>query len=224
MQMRNESIRRTCADQAERAPVVTLSDELVVLRVREGEVDLFELIMRRYNQRLFRIARSILGDDDEAVDVVQETYVSAYEHLDDFEGRSKFSTWLTKIAVYDACARRRKSHRLQLFGLEAPDPQKMNLHIPFPDSQASASNNELRQVLEEVVDQLPDDLRSVFTLRVVEGLNTRETAQCLNLSTANVKTRLHRARRRRAGLPRAPRARAPADRRPPDCWLTPAGG
>lgn len=205
MQMRNEPIAgecigRECTNQVARDSAEMqdsaeiLSDELIIQRVREGEVDLFELILRRYNQRLFRIARSILCDDDEAADVVQETYVSAYEHLVDFEGRSKFSTWLAKIAAYDACARRRKSLRRKLYGSETLDLQPMNSHSPFHNPQASASNNELGQVLTEVVDQLPDELRSVFTLRVVEGLDTLETAECLNLSTANVKTRLHRAR------------------------------
>lgn len=194
MQMRNEPIARACTDRAERDPMGMLTDELIVLRVREGEINLFELIMRRYNQRLFRIARSILCDDDEAADVVQETYVRAYEHLGDFEGRSKFSTWLAKIAVYDAGGRRRKSYRRKLYSLATLDQQLMNSHSPFQNPQASASNNELRQILTEVVDRLPDDLRSVFTLRVVEGLDTLETAECLNLSAANVKTRLHRAR------------------------------
>lgn len=194
MQMRNESIDGQCTGQSAWDCVEMLSDALVVQRVRDGEIDLFELIMRRYNQRLFRIARSILCDDDEAADVVQETYVSAYEHLGDFEGRSKFSTWLAKIAVYDACARRRKSLRRKLYGSETLDLQPMNSHSPYHNPQVGASNNELGQVLADVVDQLPDELRSVFTLRVVEGLDTLETAECLSLSTANVKTRLHRAR------------------------------
>src|SRR5215813_12563701 len=86
----------------------TLSDDEVVRRVLDGDVALFEIIMRRYNQRLFRVVRSVVKDDSEAEDVIQEAYVRAYEHLSQFEGRAKFSTWLTKIAIYEAYARVRR--------------------------------------------------------------------------------------------------------------------
>src|SRR5215208_6002546 len=89
-----------------------MTDEEVVCRVRDGETALFEVIMRRYNQRLYRTARSILGDNTEAEDVTQDAYVRAYMHLDQFDGRAKFSTWLTKIAVHEALARLRKRQRL----------------------------------------------------------------------------------------------------------------
>ena len=93
-----------------------LSDEEVVARVRAGDTALFEVLMRRYNQRLYRVARSVLGNDSEAEDVMQETYVRAYAHLDQFAGRSAFSTWLTKIAVYEALARARRSSRFDSVG------------------------------------------------------------------------------------------------------------
>src|SRR5262245_3894314 len=92
-----------------------LADEAVVERVLDGDLASFELIMRRYNQRLFRVARGIVGDADEAEDVVQESYVRAFEHLGQFEGRAKFSTWLTRIAVHEASARRQRRLRLRRF-------------------------------------------------------------------------------------------------------------
>ena len=88
-----------------------LDDETVIRRVKEGEVPLFEIVMRRYNQRLYRIIRSILGSDSDVEDVLQEAYLKAYGHLDQFEGRSSFATWLTKIAIYEAMARARRAAR-----------------------------------------------------------------------------------------------------------------
>jgi RNA polymerase sigma-70 factor (ECF subfamily) len=170
------------------------ADEDIVRRVLAGDVASFELIMRRYNQRVFRIVRSILGDDDEAEDVVQEAYVRAYEHLGRFEGRSKFSTWLTRIAVHEATARRRRRRRLRLVDLhdaETVRMQPLSNDTNTPDEIGSA---ELGGVLRQAIDGLPAELRVVFTARLVEGLDTSEAAECLGLTEANVKVRLHRAR------------------------------
>src|SRR4051812_5710132 len=90
-----------------------LTDETVVARIRAGEPALFELLMRRHNQRLFRVARAIVRDADEAEDVMQEAYVNAFEHLEQFEGRAKFGTWLTRIAVHEASARIRRRRRIR---------------------------------------------------------------------------------------------------------------
>src|SRR3954462_5256278 len=170
-----------------------MADEEIVERVVAGDVALFELIMRRYNQRLFRIARSILGDDTEAEDVVQEAYVRAYKNLQQFGGRSRFATWLTKIAVYEASARRRKRRGLQLV---APEAFESSLMVDSsPDGVVDAvSQKELNGVLKAAVEALPIDLRVVFTMRSIEQLSTEDTAECLELTPANVKVRLHRAR------------------------------
>src|SRR6185312_14487543 len=172
-----------------------LADEEIVRRVLEGDTASFELIMRRYNRLLFRVARSILGNDSEAEDVLQEAYLRAFEHLRRFEGRSRFSTWLTKIAVYEATGRRRKQRRLRL--VPSGDPRSdetMPSYSIERDGLEEASLKELRQLLTGAVDSLPTDLRVVFTLRMVERLSTEETAESLGLSTSNVKVRLHRAR------------------------------
>lgn len=171
-----------------------LSDEAIIDRVKAGDLASFELIMRRYNQRLFRVARSIVGDDSEAEDVVQETYVRAYEKLTQFEGRARFSTWLTRIAVYEASARRRKLRRLRLFDPSELQNVAMSPCSPANEAIDETGMSELGSILARAVDKLPANLRAVFTVRIVEGLDTDETAECLNLTPSNVKTRLHRAR------------------------------
>lgn len=173
---------------------VALSDEAIIDRVKAGDLASFELIMRRYNQRLFRVARSIVGNDSEAEDVVQETYLRAYAKLAQFEGRARFSTWLTRIAVYEASARRRKLRRVRLFDPSEPERIPMSTSSSANDAVGETSMSELGIVLARAVDQLPANLRAVFTVRIVEGLDTDETAECLNLTASNVKVRLHRAR------------------------------
>ena len=172
----------------------SLSDEAIVSRVRAGDLAGFELIMRRYNQRIFRVVRSILGNDHEAEDVVQDAYVRAYEHLDQFEGRAKFSTWLTRIAVHEASLRRRRSRRVRAVDLRDLETLHMAPISEGGNAEAEASRGELGDLLQETIETLPAELRIVFTLRLVEGLNTEEAAECLSLSPANVKVRLHRAR------------------------------
>ena len=172
-----------------------IPDEEIVERVRAGETALYEVLMRRYNQRLFRVAVSILRDDAEAEDVMQETYVNAYQHLNQFAGLAKFSTWLTKIAVNEALARLRRRERIGgESDLEANSRIMNNVTSGIPDPERQASDHQLRLVIEASIDSLPDMYRSVFVLRAVEGLSAAETAACLDIGEEAVKTRLHRAR------------------------------
>ncbi len=175
-------------------PPEALEDEEIVRRVLGGDTAAFELIMRRYNQRLFRVVRSIIGDDAEADDVLQEAYLRAFRHLDQFEGRSTFATWLTRIAVHEAAARRRTRRRLRLVMPTDAEIDSRASHSVARDGAEEASLKELRHVLASAVDALPADLRLVFTLRLVERLSTNQTAECLNLTPSNVKVRLHRSR------------------------------
>lgn len=176
--------------------LATLSDEEVVERVLAGETALFEILMRRYNQRLYRVARAILTDDGEAEDVMQDAYVRAYSHLDQFARRSSFSTWLTRIAVYEALARARRGRRL----VRIDDPDRRGEHaMRDPRStengpEQQAIQRDLRSALETAIGALPESYRSVLMLREVEGMSTAETAECLGISEALTKTRLHRAR------------------------------
>jgi len=171
------------------------SDEQVVARVLAGDTALYELLMRRHNQRLYRVARAILRDDAEAEDVMQDAYVRAYQNLGTFEGRAKFSTWLTRIAVHEALARCQKRSRFQ--SLDDSNSQYGDVMNAATSSDRSPEqksyDQELSVVLEKAVLSLPDDYRMVFVLRDVEGMSTEETAQSLNLTQENVKVRLHRA-------------------------------
>ena len=171
----------------------SLSDEAIVSRVRAGEVALFELLMRRNNQRVYRAARAILRDDSEAEDVMQDAYGRAYEHLGEFEARARFSTWLTRIAVHEALARVRRRGRFA--SIDSQSEESMSAH-PASSPEQQTSDLEMRTVLESAVGQLPDEFRSVFVLRAVEGMSGAETAECLGIPEETVKTRLHRARGR----------------------------
>lgn len=167
-----------------------LSDPAIIARVQQGDLSAYELIMRRYNQRLFRIARSMLGADHEAEDVVQEAYVSAWKHLADFQGKAKFATWLTRILVHAASARQRKRSRIQL----ADDIIPMYSKTPDENPHSQASRAEAQILLGQAVDSLPKNMRTVFVMRLVEGLSVEETADALDITASNVKIRLHRAR------------------------------
>lgn len=170
------------------------SDEEVVGRVLQGETALFEIIMRRYNQRLYRVAYSILRNESEAEDVMQDAYVRAYQHLDQFARRAKFSTWLTRIAVHEALARVQRRRRVQELDAE-PDGGYMNLLTAnAPDPEQQASNHELVALLQRAVLALPVNYRSVLVLRDIEEMSTADTAEALELTEENVKVRLHRAR------------------------------
>lgn len=173
-----------------------ITDEEVVKRVLAGETALFEIIMRRYNRRLYRVAHAILMDDREAEDVMQDAYVRAYTHLGQFAGRAKFSTWLTKIAVHEARARaRRRSRFVDPGSTQNPGEDGMNTFTSKTrDPEQQALSRELNAVLEDAVDALPEAYRSVFMLRKIEEMSTAETAECLDISEETVKVRLHRAR------------------------------
>ena len=173
-------------------PLELATDEEIVARVVAGEKLLFELLMRRHNQRVYRTIRAILGTDDYAEDVMQQTYLNAYSHLKSFAGNARFSTWLTSIAVNEALGRRRKTGAAAL-RLVSDDPV-LHIRSNEPDPEQQAMTGELQQIVEEEIMALPEHYRSVLMLRQIEGLSTEETADSLNLSVDVVKTRLRRAR------------------------------
>lgn len=178
--------------QAAPTPQESLSDDQLVALVREGRVELFELLMRRYNQRVYRIVRTVLRDDAEAEDAMQEAYVNAYAHLSDFAGRARFSTWITKIALHEAFGRIRRRNRTESLSDVQTEAASMASSVPSPE--ASASDGELRRLLEHAVEALPPTFRTVFVLRAIEELSVAETADALDIPEETVKTRLHRAR------------------------------
>jgi RNA polymerase sigma-70 factor (ECF subfamily) len=174
-----------------------IPDDEVVRRVLAGETSLFDVLMRRYNQRLYRVARAIVRDDVQAEDVKQQAYVNAYRHLDQFAGRAMFSTWLTRIAVHEALARARRRDRFDE-KQEAADERDWDtmdaLRAPGPDPERQAFAGELRGLIESAIEALPDHYRAVFVMRAVEGMSTSESAECLDITEETAKTRLHRAR------------------------------
>jgi RNA polymerase sigma-70 factor (ECF subfamily) len=171
-----------------------LSDEQVVERVLAGGTACFEILMRRYNQRLYRVALAITRNEGEAEDIMQESYVRAYLHLGQFAGRAKFSTWLTRIAVHEALARRHRQNRFQELEPVSEGDAMTELPASAPSPEQQASSAEAAGLLEQAIGSLPALYRTVFVLRDVEELSTFETAEALELSQENVKTRLHRAR------------------------------
>jgi RNA polymerase sigma-70 factor (ECF subfamily) len=174
--------------------LLELNDEEAVSRVLKGETAFFEIIMRRYNQRLFRVARAILRDDHEAEDVIQDAYVRAYQHLSQFAGRSTFSTWLTRITIHEALARRRRRGRWEeLEAVQKNQDSTPILKSSMPDPEAQTAQAQARQLLQAAIEALPDDYRTVVIMRDVEEMNVAETASSLEVSEALVKTRLHRA-------------------------------
>jgi RNA polymerase sigma-70 factor, ECF subfamily len=166
------------------------SDEEIVRRVVAGEVALFELLMRRHNTRVYRAIRSILRDEAEVEDAMQQAYLQAYSHLSEFQFGARFSTWLVRIAMNEALMRTRKQARLTLVGAEVVEERAMSQVSP----EKRAEDRELAGLVENAIDALPDLYRSTFMLRTVEGLSTNEVAQILGVSEEVVKTRLHRAR------------------------------
>lgn len=173
---------------------VEKSDLDVIEQILRGDTALFELLMRRYNERVYRAARSILRDDHEAEDVMQQAYVNAFTHLRQFNGSSQFPTWLTRIAINEALARVRYQRRYQPFNDELSHAEPLMLTSPSENPERHAFTGELRSLLEWAIDALPDGMREVFMLRQVEGLSTAEVAECLDLSVDVVKTRLSRGR------------------------------
>jgi RNA polymerase sigma-70 factor (ECF subfamily) len=176
-----------------------LTDEEILARVRGGETPLFEVLMRRHNQRLYRAVRAVLGNESEAEDVMQQAYLSAFAHLDQFAGQARFSTWLLRIGVNEALGRLRQRRR-HLESIDDRDdrddehPALLPTDRSMPTPEDRAAHHELASLLQRTVDELPRPYREVFMLRLVEGLDTAETATVLELGEEAVKQRLHRAR------------------------------
>jgi RNA polymerase sigma-70 factor, ECF subfamily len=179
------------------------TDAELAVRLRRGDAAAFRTLMQRYNQRLFRMARGVLGDSADAEDAVQEAYVLAFTHIDQFREAASLVTWLSRIVLNEAFRRLRQ--RKDMTALDDGDDSFGKTGIaqvlPFPGAQGpstpeeDAARAEIRRVLERAIDNLPDMFRVVFVLREIEQMSVEETAACLAIQTDTVKTRLHRARR-----------------------------
>ena len=170
-------------------PSKSITDKEVITRVLNGEKNLYEALMRKYNQRLYRIGMSIINNSEEVEDLMQATYIKAYEHLADYQFRSEFSTWLIRILINESLQQKVRAQKTQ--GLNGFDyTEEPNAESPLQ----KVMNNELRIILEKALNQLPEKYRLVFVMREVESMSTMETMECLNISESNVKVRLNRAK------------------------------
>ena len=174
---------------------ITLTDVQIVELVRSGQRALFEVLMRRHNQRLYRVVRAVMKNEQDVEDVMQQAYVNAFVHLDQFEERSQFSTWLIRIALNEAFARRRRMRLVEPVPSgdeESSALDAMRSTLPDPERQTYAQ--EIGRHIEEAIDALPEGYRLVLILRDIEGLSTSETGEGLGLGADVIKTRLYRAR------------------------------
>lgn len=175
-----------------------LEESEVIIRILRGEKELYEILVRRNNQKLYRVVRSYLKNETEVEDIMQNTYLKAYEKLYQFKSNASFSTWLIRIGINESLARLREKGRVYSlpaqseedhthFILELPDTGQIN-------AQAKMVRKETKQMLEEAIDQLDLKYRTVYILKEVEEMSVKEVAIAMNLSESNVKVRLHRAR------------------------------
>lgn len=178
------------------------SDQRLVVLARHGNERAVRVLVRRYNQQLFRVARGVVRDDGEAEDVVQAAYVHAFTSLGGYRGESSFSTWLTRIALNEAYGRlRRRRPTVELSEVEAVDVSEGGRLLMFSITQGPANpeneagREQVRQVLERAIEAIPESFRLVLILRDIQGFNIEETADLLSIRAETVKTRLFRARK-----------------------------
>jgi RNA polymerase sigma-70 factor (ECF subfamily) len=165
------------------------SEEALVTRLRAGEPEAFEQVMRRHNGRLFRVTRSILSDDSDAEEALQEAYIRAFSGIAGFKGEASLATWLTRIAINEALVRLRRRRET------TPLDEELGLADPRPSPEQDAARRELRGLVERALDSLPAAVRAVFVLRALEQMSVEETAAALGIRKETVKTRFFRARR-----------------------------
>ncbi len=167
-----------------------LTDEEIVSEVKKGNIDYFAEIVKRYNQRLYRIAVSYGVFDDDAEEVLQTTYIAAYEKINQFRGEAKFSTWLIRILINECLMLKRKNQKTQ----NIPEDLVTNLTGDHLNPEKDYMDKERKEMLEKAIQQLPEKYKTVYMLKEVEGMNIEETSAALAISKVNVKVRLHRAK------------------------------
>jgi len=172
----------------------TLPDSEIIARILKGEKELYAIIVRRYNQRLYRVGMAIINDDSEIEDIMQVAYINAYENLGKFAFQSGFSTWLTRILINESLLRLKKKQKSININDDMME-HEFNRHVSIVQTPvAKLLNAELKVMLEDAIRRLPDKYRAVFIMREIEGMNVADTQQCLSISEVNVKVRLNRAK------------------------------
>lgn len=173
-------------------PATAPDDESVRSKVLEGEKDWFEIIVRRYNQQLYRVGMSYLRDHQRVEDAMQTTYLKVYENLDSYRSESTFSTWITRIMINEC---------LMIIRKEKREP-KITADLPLPGNYFTVNDHgenrltfkEMKTMFEKAILQLPDKYRTVYMLRMVQEMDTKETAECMDMSRDNVRVYLHRSK------------------------------
>jgi len=182
------------------ASIPSQSDEsLLVQKAKGGDAEAFTELVNRYKRKIYRLAKNITRNDEDAEDVLQDAFLKAYEHLDSFEGNSKFYTWIVRIAVNEALMKLRKRRGDRQVSLDEPvglgeEEVKREIAVWEDNPEQRYSREEMQQILDEAVDSLKEDFSSVFVLRDIEELSTEQTAEALGISVPAVKSRLLRAR------------------------------
>ncbi|GJM32487.1 MAG: RNA polymerase sigma factor [Saprospiraceae bacterium] len=175
-----------------------LDDKEIVSRILEGEKELYEILLRRYNQTLFRAIRSYINEQVDVEDAMQNTYLRAYEKLNQYRGESAFHTWLIRIGINEALKHlRSRKKRQNLFSVNDEDHTSNIIQLSdqkMMNPEMKVIQGETRRLIEKAIDQLPEKYRTVYMLREVEGIPNSEIADCLDISESNVKVRLHRAK------------------------------
>ena len=174
-------------------------ESLLVDKAKAGDQQAFTDLVGRYQRKIYRLAKNITRNDEDAEDVLQEAFLKAYEHLDSFEGHSKFYTWIVRIAVNEALMKLRKRRGDREVSLDEPvglgeEEVKREIAVWEDNPEQRYSREEMQQILNEAVDSLKEDFRTVFVLRDIEEMSTEETAEALKISIPAVKSRLLRAR------------------------------
>ena len=178
-----------------------VSDEILVKKSQKGDYPSFEELVKRYEKKIYNLAYRIMGNREDASDVLQETFLQAFKKLAGFKGKAKFSTWLYRIAVNICLMRKRKRKKMEIVSLDVPiltkkeDEIKRELRDDWSESPlATLENEEVKKNLSKAIDSLPEEYRTVFLLRGLNGLSNEEVANVLKISLPAVKSRLHRAR------------------------------
>lgn len=195
----NNSVTSESNDASGACNNSVLNDDEAIERVLGGDIDAFEFIMRRYNQRLFRISRSILKNDADAEDALQEAYISVYRNLKQHNVEENFAAWISRITINQAIQHKRQAARKDRYSQQLSSnvsamEEVMADNVLLPDRLVHS--NAMRHLIEQAIDTLPNDFRLVFVMRVVEQMSLRETAEALSLKQSTVKTRQYRAIRR----------------------------
>lgn len=173
-----------------------LTDNQIIRRVISGEKEIFEILIRRYNQTLYRVVRGYVHDEDDVMDIMQDTYLKAYNKIDQYRLDALFSTWLIRIGINEALQSLRRNKKMVRMKAEVSSDHQIesNKHISTSTPETSTINNEMKVLLEKAISQINEKYRIVFILCEVERLSQQEVADCLQISVSNVKVRLHRAK------------------------------